>query len=162
MYGCQKCTRTYGPYIRLPCVRVVRIGLNSQNPAGNLSQVSTVPVFQNPGLATAECSECQCLVTDKRRRSWWNLVLVELAVLVLLLALVLERDDDEADEDVDHEERDDDDVDEVEDGDHRPMVVHRAVVRRVRIHALVHQPTTPANSAFYPHRSGKRVPPKVQ
>ena len=71
-----------------------------------------------------------------------DLVLVQLAVPVLLLALVLERDDDEADEDVDHEEGDDDDVDEVEDGDGRAMVVHRAVIPRVRVHALVHQPVT--------------------
>jgi len=58
-----------------------------------------------------------------------------------LLSLVLERDDDEADEDVDHEEGDDDDVDEVEDGDHRTVVVHWTVIGRVRVDASVHQST---------------------
>jgi len=68
-----------------------------------------------------------------------HLVLVKFTVPVLLLSFVLERDDDEADEDVDHKESDDDDVDEVEDGDDWAMVVHRAVVAGVRVHALVHQ-----------------------
>jgi len=60
-----------------------------------------------------------------------------------LLAFVLKRNDDEADEDVDHEESDDNDVDEVEDSDHWTVVVDGAVVRRVRVNASVHQPTTP-------------------
>ena len=68
-----------------------------------------------------------------------DLIFVEFTVLVLLFTLVLEGDDDEADEDVDHEERDDDNVDEVEDGDDRSMVVNRAVVGRVRVHAFIHQ-----------------------
>lgn len=70
------------------------------------------------------------------------LILIQLAIAVFLLSFVLEGNDNETDEDVDHKEGDNNDVDEVENGNHRSIVVQGAHILRVRIDRDVEQSAT--------------------